>query len=434
MRSANIFYVLLIYYICTFITLNLFYHIGLWCYRLASCLLAPFYAKAALYHRGHKGLLAKISQTIDHKAPIVWFHCASLGEFEQGRPIIERYRESYPDEKILLTFFSPSGYEPRKNYEGADWVFYLPLDTQCNVRRFLDAVQPSKAIFIKYEFWYNFLRNLKKRGIPTFVVSAIFLPSQPFFKWYGGFFRRMLNCFTRLFVQDEASLALLQSIGIRQAEISGDSRFDRVWAQAQQPKVSPCINAFCADGRPVCVAGSTWPRDEAILHEVLQAFPELKIILVPHEIDKPRIAQIVKNFAPFSPMCFSQIHSKNTDPTFSPQNRVLVVDALGWLSSIYSVGNWAYVGGGFEDGIHNILEAAVYGIPVLFGPHYHKYNEAKELIALGGAQSIRTGKEATDCIQTWIHQPLLCQKAGVICADYVRTHIGATEKVLQNIH
>ena len=399
-----------------------------------SCLLAPFYAKAALYHRGHKGLLPKIARAIDHKAPVVWFHCASMGEFEQGRPIMERYRQLYPDEKILLTFFSPSGYEPRKNYEGADWVFYLPLDTLHNVRRFLDAVQPSKAIFIKYEFWYNYLRALKKRGIPTYVVSAVFRPSQPFFKWYGGFFRRMLSCFTRVLVQDEASLDLLQSIGIQQVKISGDTRFDRVWAQAQQPLVPPCVTAFCADWQPICVAGSTWPRDEAILREALQAFPELKIILVPHEIDKPRIAQIVRDFDAFAPCCFSQIAHENPEPGFLPQNRVLVVDAIGWLSSIYSVGHWAYVGGGFEDGIHNILEAAVYGIPVLFGPQYHKYNEAKELIALGGVHSIRTSPEALKHIQAWMQESSRRQSAGSICADYVRTHIGATEKVLENIH
>jgi 3-deoxy-D-manno-octulosonic-acid transferase len=407
-----------------------------------SCLLAPFYAKAALYHRGHKGLLPKIVRAIDHKAPVVWFHCASMGEFEQGRPIMERYRQLYPDEKILLTFFSPSGYEPRKNYEGADWVFYLPLDTLHNVRRFLDAVQPSKAIFIKYEFWYNYLRILKKRDIPTYVVSAVFRPSQPFFKWYGGFFRRMLSCFTRVLVQDKASLDLLQSIGIQQVKISGDTRFDRVCTQAQQPKVPACVKAFCADERPVCVAGSTWPRDEAILREALRAFPELKIILVPHEVDLPRITQVLLNFTEFSPHWFSQFQSNDADqacelnavkPVFSPQSRVLVIDAMGWLSSIYSVGNWAYVGGGFEDGIHNILEAAVYGIPVLFGPQYHKYNEAKELIALGGVHSIRTASEALTHIQLWMQESSRRQSAGSICADYVRTHIGATEKVLENI-
>ena len=413
--------------------MNLFYHIGLWAYRLASCLLAPFYAKAALYHRGHRGLLARISKTIAHDKPVVWFHCASLGEFEQGRPIIERYRERHPDEKILLTFFSPSGYEPRKDYEGADWVFYLPLDTQRNVRRFLDAVQPSKAIFIKYEFWYNFLSALKTRGIPSYVVSAIFRPSQPFFKWYGGFFRRMLSCFSWLFVQDKASLELLQGINIHQVSISGDTRFDRVWEQARRPLPLPQIAAFCRDAGPVCVAGSTWPHDEAILYQVLQTFPELKIILVPHEVDKPRIARIMEYFASFSPLCFSQI-SQELPQAFPPSSRVLVVDAMGLLTSIYRFGTLAYVGGGFEDGIHNILEAAVYGIPVLFGPHYQKYNEANELIVLEGAQSISTAKEAISCMRAWLQDPALCQKAGSACADYVCTHIGATEKVLENIH
>ena len=422
-----------IYYFCIFIALNLLYHIGLWCYRLASCLLAPFYSKAALYHRGHKGLLAEISQAVDHKAPVVWFHCASLGEFEQGRPIMERYKALYPDEKIFLSFFSPSGYEPRKDYKGADWVFYLPLDTRRNVRRFLDAVQPSKVVFIKYDFWYNFLRGLKKRGIPCYVVSAVFRASQPFFKWYGGFFRRMLGCFTQLFVQDEVSLELLKSIGIHQVTVSGDTRFDRVWAQAQSPLPLPQIAAFCREAGPICVAGSSWPRDEAMLYQALLAFPELRLILVPHEIDRPRIARIVEHFAAFSPICFSQISQEQLSQAFPAQSRVLVVDAIGLLTSMYRFGNLAYVGGGFEDGIHNILEAAVYGIPVLFGPHYHKYNEARELIALGGAQSICTSKETIACIQAWVQEPLLCQKAGAICADYVRTHIGATEKILQDV-
>ena len=411
--------------------MNLFYHFGLWSYRLIARLITPFYPKAALFSKGHTGLIAHIKSRIDHHAPIVWFHCASLGEFEQGRPIIEAYRIQEPTHKILLTFFSPSGYEVKKESPIADWIFYLPLDTRQNVRRFLDIVQPIKAIFVKYEFWYNYLKALKKRGIPTFMVSATFRPSQPFFKWYGAFFRRMLRTFTLLFVQNQASKELLHRIGFTHVVVAGDTRFDRVWAQAQLPCTQPVVERFLGDSAmDVCVAGSTWPADEALLLQALKAIPSLKIILVPHEVDLLHIAKIMEQFAPFCPTQYSQVIAGNESMA---ESRVLVIDTIGLLSSLYRFGTMAYVGGGFDAGIHNILEAAVYGIPVVFGPRYKKFNEAVDLIRLGGAHAICTKEELTAQIIQWISDVNTRQEQGATNLHYVQEKVGATQVVMQYV-
>ncbi|MCL2728344.1 MAG: polysaccharide pyruvyl transferase family protein, partial [Bacteroidales bacterium] len=308
--------------------MNLLYHLGLWLYRLIARLMSPFYAKAALFTKGRNGLISNIKQKVSHDKPIVWFHCASLGEFEQGRPIIEGYKIREPEHKILLTFFSPSGYEVRKEHPVADWVFYMPLDTRRNARRFLDAVQPSKAIFVKYEFWYNFLIALKKREIPTYVVSATFRPSQPFFRWYGAFFRRMLRNFTLLFVQNQASKELLAQIGFNNAVMAGDTRFDRVWAQAQLSCHLPVVEAFCGsdEKQDICVVGSSWAQDEALLLQALKERMSLKLILAPHEIDASRIGHIMEQFASFCPVRYSQA---SVDKVVPPESRVLVVDTMG---------------------------------------------------------------------------------------------------------
>ena len=418
------------------ICLNLFYHLGLWLYRLIARLISPFNIKAALFTKGHNGLISKIKREICHDKPVVWFHCASLGEFEQGRPIIEAYSLAQPQHKIVVTFFSPSGYEVKKGDSIADWIFYFPLDTKRNARRFLDTVQPVKAIFIKYEFWYNYLVALKKRSVPTYIVSATFHASQPFFKWYGAFFRRMLRTFTFLFVQNQASATLLERIDFKNVVVAGDTRFDRVWAQAQLPCSLPVIEAFCQQNQDVelpqkiCVAGSTWPRDEVLLCQALHEQERLKLILVPHVIDSAHIAAIMEQFAPFSPLQYTKL--KGVEIVVD-SSRVVVVDTMGLLSSLYRFGSIAYVGGGFEDGIHNILEAAVYGIPIVFGPNYAKFNEAVDLVKMGGAYSVRNGQELISHLNVWINDPHDHEKEGAKCLDYVKEHVGATRLIIKYI-
>ena len=366
-----------------------------------------------------------------HDKPVVWFHCASLGEFEQGRPIIEGYRLKQPEHKIVVTFFSPSGYEAKKGDPIAEWIFYLPLDTCQNVRRFLDAVQPAKAIFIKYEFWYNYLTALKRRQIPTYVVSATFRQSQPFFKWYGAIFRRMLSAFTLTFVQNQSSKELLNKISFTQAVVTGDTRFDRVWVQAQRPCSLPIVEAFLnTSPQDVIVAGSTWPKDEELLFKLLYEHKQLKIILVPHEIDQRRITAVMEQFALFSPVQYTQLSGPEM---VNHDSRVMVVDTIGMLSSLYRFGSIAYIGGGFDDGIHNILEAAVYGIPVIFGPNYQKFNEACDLLKTGGAFSVKTCLQLKAQIKTFLTIPHLRMKGGEACINYVRTHLGAAKIVLEHI-
>ena len=411
--------------------MNLFYHFGLWSYRLIARIISPFYTKAAFFTKGHNGLISKLEHQITHEKPIVWFHCASLGEFEQGRPIIEGYRHKEPEHKIVITFFSPSGFEVKKGNSIADWIFYFPLDTRRNVRRFLDAVQPAKAIFIKYEFWYNYLVALRRRNIPTYIVSATFHPSQPFFKWYGAFFRRMLHTFTLIFVQNRESKELLNQIKFTNVVVAGDTRFDRVWAQAQLPCSLPLIDAFLQiSQKDVCVAGSTWPQDEALLLQALNSNPSLKLILVPHEVDPPRIASIMEQFTAFAPVQYSRLSGVEM---ITDSARVMVVDTIGMLSSLYRFGSIAYVGGGFGSGIHNILEAAVYGIPVIFGPRYQRFNEAVALIQQGGAHAVKTNRELNAQIQLWLATPEMCREAGRICGEYVQKHTGATKIVLEQI-
>ena len=415
--------------------MNLFYHFGLWLYRLIVRLISPFHEKAACFTKGRNGLIHRIKEQVTCENPIVWFHCASLGEFEQGYPIMEGYRRTHPEHKIILTFFSPSGYEVKKDDRVADWIFYLPLDTRRNARRFLDAVKPAQAIFVKYEFWYNFLITLRKRNIPTYIVSATFHPSQPFFRWYGVFFRKMLRSFTLLFVQDQTSVTLLEQIDVTHVVVSGDTRFDRVLEQAQLPCIQPVIEAFCtlnngAATQTVCVAGSTWPRDETLLEHLLDVYKEVKLILVPHEVDNARILSVMDQFARFSPVRYSQLSNIESIPIYS---KVMVVDTIGLLYQLYRFGSMAYVGGGFEDGIHNILEAAVYGMPVVFGPRYQKFIEAVELVGLGGGFSVKTPQGLAALVGGWLTLPQTCAEAGQICARYVQRQTGATERILSRL-
>lgn len=422
--------------------LNLLYNIGIAGYGAAIAVASAFNNKARLFREGRKGLLGRMAAKVDHSSPIIWFHCSSVGEFEQARPLIEWYRENRKEYRILLTFFSPSGYEMRKNYPLADWVFYMPLDTVSNARRFLDIVKPCKAVFIKYEFWYNFISELHARNIETYIVSAIFREEQVFFKPYGGLFRSMLKSFTSLFVQDLRSKELLESIGISENVIvCGDTRFDRVNQITASSREFPLIERFSRNSFTV-LAGSTWGPDEEILAATIKNFSKVKLVIAPHEIHKEHIEKICALFKGYKVLKFSDFdkeYKEGYDGKYEElarfeqqleESNVLIIDCLGILSSIYRYGKFAYIGGGFGVGIHNILEAATYGIPVVFGPKYHKFKEAKDLISRGGATSIRGQEEFYALLDKFVKSPATRQERGKACLGYVKENLGATEKII----
>jgi len=360
--------------------------------------------------------------------PLLWVHCASLGEFEQGRPVMEAFRKKHPGVRILLTFFSPSGYEIRKNTPLADHVFYLPLDSPGNARRFLEIVKPTLAVFVKYDLWYFYLKNLKKRNIPTYLISARFRPTQPFFKKYGAPFRYMLSCFTRLFVQDESSRDLLGSIpGLKlPVTVAGDTRFDRVTQIANSDNTPELFRRWVKD--PVLVAGSTWSQDEEILVRLMDDYPTLQLVLAPHEIHAGRLASIRQKFRKWDPVFFSKALPSDPAP------RILVIDSIGMLSSLYRYGTYCYIGGGFnKSGIHNTLEAAVYGKPLLFGPNYRKFKEACDLVDKGAAVGSGDYSICSEALKKWGEDPGLYLKACQAAKTYVAGNTGATELMLQKM-
>jgi 3-deoxy-D-manno-octulosonic-acid transferase len=367
------------------------------------------------------GILRK---NIDRKAQYIWFHAASLGEFEQGRPMIETIRKRYPQYKILLTFFSPSGYEVRKNYEGADVICYLPFDTPYKVRKFLNLANPAVAVFIKYEFWLNYLTELKRRNIKTYLISAVFRPGQLFFKWYGAWYRKALLCYERLFVQDEDSRKLLAEYGIDNVDVCGDTRFDRVLEIQQNARLLPEIEAFAEAGKLMLIAGSSWPEDEEIIIPYFNTHLEIKLIIAPHEIHREHLLYIQ------SLLNRPSIRMSEANEDALRTNDCLIIDSFGLLSSIYRYGDVAYIGGGFGGGIHNTLEAAVYGIPVVFGPKYHKFKEAKNLISCGGGFSVDNETAFVDCMNNFISDPESRRIAGAAAGDFVDKNAGATEKIL----
>ncbi len=397
------------------------YSICIHVYGILIVLVSLFNDKASLMYKGQCRTFALLRDKLDPTARYVWFHAASLGEFEQGRPVIEQLKIEQPDTKIVLTFFSPSGYEVRKNYAGADIVCYLPLDTPRSARRFVKMVNPAQAIFIKYEFWPNYLLALQAEQVPTYSISAIFRPNQLFFQWYGTWYKKLLKTFKHIFVQDEVSLKLLAENGISNATVAGDSRFDRVVDLVGQSKSIPLVEAFVKDAEKVIVAGSTWPKDEELLVGYLKEHKDVKLILVPHEIHEAHLSGIFKLLGTDF-IRYTQANEQNILST-----NCLVVDTIGLLSSIYRYTNIAYIGGGFGVGIHNTLEAAVYGVPVVFGPTYQKFREARELIAVGGAFSI----DGYDSLQLQLDQLFVDQKVGQAAGEYVQKNIGATEKILK---
>ena len=430
------------------------YNIAMYFVQLGIAIAAIFDHKVRLLWRGQRAAFKTLKKKVDPNAKYVWVHAASLGEFEQGRPIIERIRLQHPEYKILLTFFSPSGYQVRKNYEGADIITYLPIDTVTNARRFLRTIRPVMAFFIKYEFWYNYLHILKHRGVPTYSVSSIFRPDQIFFSWYGRAYSRVLKCFTKFFVQNEESRQLLAKIGITETEIVGDTRFDRVMTIKSLAKQLPIVEAFTTPhqlprgGEPavqeasprgglegVFVAGSSWPPDEEIFIRYFNEHREWKLIIAPHVIGEDHLQQIISRLSPSGATEGSRRIVRFTQTTREEAAKAdtLIIDCFGLLSSIYNYGDVAYIGGGFGVGIHNTLEAAVWDMPVIFGPNNKKFQEAQGLKACGGGFEINNYDEFAALMQRFTDDEAFLKQSGSQAGHFVKDQAGATDKVLASV-
>jgi 3-deoxy-D-manno-octulosonic-acid transferase len=386
--------------------------------------------KAKKWIDGRENIFQIIESTISsdlkpQTSNLIWFHCSSLGEFEQGRPVIEKFRMQNSEFRIVLTFFSPSGYEIRKNYSGADYIFYLPIDTKRNAELFIELINPAAVYFVKYEYWHHYFHELKKKNIPLYIVSAIFRDDQIFFMWYGKFFRNILKCVRHFFVQDESSLKKINSLRITNVTVTGDTRFDRVAQIAASRKEIPLVEKFC-EGSKVIVAGSTWLKDEEILINFNLQSSNFKLIVAPHEISENRISEVEKIFSEKKVLRFSKASEQNISGA-----DVLIIDSIGMLSSLYHYGWITYVGGGFSKGIHNILEAAVYGKPVFFGSNYQKANEAKALIEKGGAFSIRNSIELQNQLEMFLKNDSVYSASSEASRKFVASNLGATEKIIQ---
>lgn len=411
---------------------KLLYHLFIYSYAIGARLLAFFNPKAKQWLAGRK-IFPSIG---NNQQKTIWMHCASLGEFEQGRPLLEKIKEQYPLQKIVLTFFSPSGFETMKHYKGADYIFYLPMDSKSNASKFIDAINPSLVLWVKYEFWFYYLTTLKAKHIPILMVSGLFREGQPFFKWYGTIWRQMLNSFTHFFLQNQESIALLNTVGISQnVRIAGDTRFDRVIEIAAQFEPMPLIAAFCGNHK-VMVAGSTWEEDEEELVHFVKKNPAIKFILAPHEIDADNLKSVKTAFP--SAILFSEwkaLEEQATNNQVTTEANVLIIDNIGMLSRLYHYAHITYVGGGFDaGGIHNVLEPAVFGKPVIFGPVYQKFSEAVDMVECGAGISIATALELEEVLnKLWSDQKLLEQKSDA-AKKYVYSKAGATAKVMDYIY
>ena len=388
---------------------------------------AFFNPKLRLFIRGRLEVFAQLEKNLKKQEKVIWIHTASLGEFEQGLPVIKKLRSTYPDHKIMVTFFSPSGYEVKKNSDEAHFITYLPMDTAGNVNRFLDLVQPVLAIFVKYEVWPNYLRGLKKRNIPTLMISGRFTSDQVFFKWYGSFMRTALAQFTHFFVQDDASLNLLKGIGLQNSSISGDTRFDRVSEILDRDNSLPFMEQF--KGNSLClVLGSSWPEDESLLIQYLQEkTTSLKIVIAPHDIKEGHL-NTLKDSLGEKHVLYSELEGKDIS-----DYQVLILDTIGLLTKVYSYADIAYVGGGFATGLHNTLEPAVFGIPVIIGPQYAGFNEARELVKLGGISVIDSAASFTQLIDKLIQDSSFREKMGTINTRFIEDQRGATKKIIAYI-
>lgn len=412
--------------------MRVFYSLGILLYSIGIRLAAIGSTKARLWLSGRKNLFVNLRSAVDKSTqPVIWFHCASLGEFEQGRPLIERIKTLHPQYRILLTFFSPSGYEVRKNYAGADIVMYMPLDTRSNAQRFLDIVKPALVVFVKYEFWLNHLEVIRERNIPHYLVSAIFRSEQIFFKGHGGIFREALKGYTHIFTQDQHSLDLLQKIDVKNVSVAGDTRFDRVAEIAAGAKDIPLAATYSVENK-VVVAGSTWQADEDVL------FPAMKqhfsagwrMIIAPHEISESRLTSIETALKSIGVNDTQMIRFSKGAANIPADLQVVIIDNIGMLSSLYRYGTVAYIGGGFGKSIHNTLEAAVYGIPVVFGPAYGKFNEALGLIKCKGGFGVHTAEELQKTLNHLLTDSNERAAAGRNAGNFVKENTGATEIVL----
>ena len=415
---------------------NIVIYFVLWGIAIASL----FNEKVRKMWHGEREAFKILKQKVDPNAKYIWFHAASLGEFEQGRPLMERIRKNYPQYKILLTFYSPSGYEVRKNYEGADIICYMPVDTRLNAIRFLRLVRPVMAFFIKYEFWSNFLHILKHRNIPTYSVSSIFREDQVFFKWYGRSYAGVLKCFTRFFVQNEESKRLLEGIGITAVDVVGDTRFDRVLQIKEAAKHLPICEAFrtgvassqSADvphhDFKVFVAGSSWPPDENIFIPFFNEHKDWRLLIAPHVIAEEHLKLILSLIKGKKVVRYTQ-----TTPEEAAEADVLIIDCFGLLSSMYNYGDVAYIGGGFGVGIHNTLEAAVWNMPVIFGPNNKKFQEAQGLLKSGGGFEINTYEDFSGLMSSLMNDENFLKQAGDKAGTFVAHLAGATDKVLASV-
>lgn len=406
--------------------MNPIYNFGIALYRFGVKIVSCRNDKARLMIKGRTNTFKILQDKVDPEASYIWIHVSSLGEFEQGRPLIEMIKKNQPKKKILLTFFSPSGYEVRCNYPLADVVCYLPFDSPRLVRRFLDAIKIETAIFVKYEFWGNYLSELKQRGIPTYIISAIFRPTQMFFKPYGTMFRKMLKCYTQIFVQDDESQQLLASIGINNVTVAGDTRFDRVTDILDDHVDLPVIESF-SRGSFTLFVGSSWPADEEFIIPYFNSHPNLKMVLAPHELSAERIASL-KAQLKRPTVCYTEATAEE-----SAAADCVIIDCYGILSKSYRFATVAYVGGGFGAGIHNINEAAVYGIPVVFGPRYEKFKEARDLVSLEGAFVVSNGKQYAEVMDRMINDGVYLKKHGEIAGCYIKGNLGATNRIYKSI-
>ena len=402
----------------------IFYKIGIKVASLKS-------NKAKLWLKGRENIFAKLEQwrsQLPEDQKIIWMHCASLGEFEQGRPLLEKFRENNTDHKIVLTFFSPSGYEVRKNYKGVDEVFYLPIDSKINAQKFITTLKPTLVVWVKYEYWFYYLTALKKKNIPVILISAVFRKSQPFFKWYGKMWKQILQSFDKIFVQNTESVSLLQTIGFAQnTAVIGDTRFDSVIDIAKKNAPLPDVLLNFVKNSKVIIAGSTWEEDEEELVHYANTNKQIKFIIAPHEIDEERIADLKKLFK--NSILFSQLADTYVN------EQVVIIDNVGMLASLYRLADVAYIGGGFNDsGIHNILEAAVFGKPLIFGPVYDKFFEATQLVEAGGAFSFTNALELEELLHRLLKDEVFSQIAGEVCKNFVYKNGGATNKIMEYLY
>jgi 3-deoxy-D-manno-octulosonic-acid transferase len=412
---------------------KLFYNLFLFLYSAGIRVAALWNPKAQQWLDGRKGIFAAINnKQLTTNQKLVWMHCASLGEFEQGRPLLEELKKN-ADIKIVLTFFSPSGYDVMKDYKGVDYVFYLPMENIFVAKKFISAINPSLVLWVKYEYWLYYLQELKRRNIPVLLVSGIFRESQPFFKWYGGMWKKMLENFTHFFVQNEASEKLLATIGVTQnITISGDTRFDRVIEIAKQPLENTIIKTFCQN-QTIIVAGSTWQDDEVILAAYSdETHHRQKIIVVPHELDKEHLTNLKKMFK--KSVCYTEVENNLALLNTITDYTTLIIDTVGMLSRLYNYGHINYIGGGFtNDGIHNILEAAVWGKPIIIGENYEKYFEAINLVDCAAAESISDVNELKEVIDNWLTDKVAYDESAKAAKEYVYNNSGATKKVMEYI-